>query len=67
MLVQQAQLQTTSAYYVATIRRLVASDKPKDRAFTGAVSTYEADVFTRVHLQRSAAQDILNTVRFMNV
>ena len=67
VLVQQSQLHTASAHDVATIRSLVTPDKTKDRAFARAVSTYQADVFTRIHLQRCAAQDILNTVRFVNV
>jgi len=67
MLVQQSQLQTTSAHDVAAIGSLVTPDETKDRAFARSVSTYQADVFTRVHLQRCAAQDILNTVRFVNV
>jgi len=40
MLVQQSQLQTTSAHDVAAIGSLVTPDKTKDRAFARSVSTY---------------------------
>ena len=65
VLVQQAQLQATRTDYVSAIGRLVTSDQPEDRALAGAVSTYKSYVFTRVHLQRGASQDILNAVGLM--
>ena len=52
---------------VTTIRCLIAPDEAKNRALTCAVSADEPDVFTGVHLQSSAAQDILNAVGFINV
>ena len=66
MLVQQAQLNTSRADYVATIRSLITSDETEDRALAGAVSTYKSNVFSGVHLQRRASQHILNAVRLMN-
>jgi hypothetical protein len=65
VLVQQAQLDAARADYVAAIRCLFASDETEDRALSGAVSTYKSYVFSRIHLQRSASQDILNTVGLM--
>ena len=51
--------------YVAAIRCLLTSDKTEDRALSGAVSTNKSYVFSRIHLQRSASQDILNAVGLM--
>jgi hypothetical protein len=65
MLVQQAQLDAARADHVAAIRCLITSDKAKDRALSRSVSTYKSYVFARVHLQRGASQDILNTVGLM--
>jgi hypothetical protein len=67
VLVQQAQLHSARAHHVATIRCLITSDETKDRALAGAVSAYQSDVFARIHLQRRAAQDVLNAVRLMNI
>lgn len=65
MLVQQTQLQTSRANQVATIRSLIASDEPENRALTGAVSTYKSNVFSSVHLQGCASQHILNSIRLV--
>ena len=65
VLVQQTQLHATRAHHVAAIRGLFTSDETEDRALAGAVSAYKSYVFSRVHLQRSASQDILNAVRLM--
>jgi hypothetical protein len=65
VLVQQAQLHAARADHVAAIRCLFTSDKAEDRALAGAVSTYKSDVFSGVHLQRSASQNILNAVGLM--
>jgi len=65
VLVQQAQLDAARADHVAAIRCLISSDEAKDRALSGAVSAYKSYVFSRVHLQRGASQDILNTVGLM--
>ena len=66
VLVQQAQLHAARADHVAAIRCLITSDETEDRALAGAVSTYKSDVFSGVHLQRGASQDILNAVGLMN-
>jgi hypothetical protein len=66
VLVQQAQLHASRADHVAAIRCLFTSNKAEDRALAGAVSTYKSNVFSGVHLQRSASQDILNAVGLMN-
>lgn len=50
VLVQQAQAQPTRAHDVAAIRRLVTTDETEDRAFAGAVSTYQPYVFSGVYL-----------------
>jgi hypothetical protein len=50
VLVQQAQTKATRAHDIAAIRRLVTADKTEDRALAGAVSTYKADVFSRINL-----------------
>jgi len=65
VLVQEAQLQAARTDHVSTIRRLVTSDQPEDRALTGAVSTHKPYVFSCVHLQRRAAQHVLNAVGLM--
>jgi hypothetical protein len=67
MLVQQSELKAASAHDVATIRAFVTSDKTKDRALSGAISTYKSGVFSGIYLQGRAAQDILNAVGFVNV
>jgi hypothetical protein len=66
VLVQESELHATRAHDVATIRCLIASDETEDRALAGAVAADEPDVFTGVHLQRRAAQDILSAVGFIN-
>jgi hypothetical protein len=66
MLVQQSQLDAARTDHVAAIRCLLTSDETKDRALSGAVSTNKSYVFSRIHLQRGASQDILNTVGLMN-
>jgi hypothetical protein len=66
VLVQQAQLNATRADHVATIRSVVTSHETENRALAGAVSADEPDVFTGVHLQGGAAQDVLSAVRLMN-
>ena len=66
VLVQQAELHSARTHDVTTIRCLIASDETEDRALAGAVAADEPDVFTGVHLQRGAAQDILSAVGFKN-
>lgn len=65
VLVQQAQLHATRADHVSAIGGLLASDKAKDCALSGAVSTYKSDVFAGIHLQGSPSQDLLNAVGLM--
>jgi hypothetical protein len=67
MLVQQSEFHSARAHDVTTIRGFIASDEAKDRALTGAVAAYQADVLARIYLQRRASQDILNAVRLMNI
>jgi hypothetical protein len=67
VLVQQAQFHSARAHNVATVRRFITSNKPKDRAFAGAVPAYQSHVFAGIYLQGRASQDILNTVRLMNI
>jgi hypothetical protein len=67
VLVQQTKLHSTRAHDVTTIRRFITSDETKDRAFPGPVASYQAHVLTRIYLQRRTAQNILNTVRLMNI
>ncbi len=66
VLVQQAELHSARAHDVTTIRCLIPSDETEDRALAGPVAADEPDVFTRIHLQRSAAQDILGAVGFID-
>ena len=66
VLVQQAQLDSTRADHVTAIRSLFTSDKTEDRALARTVSTYKSDMFSGVHLQGRASQDVLNAVRLMN-
>ena len=66
VLVQQAQFNAARANYVATIRRLITSDKTEDRTLSRAVSAYKSYVFSRVYLERRASQHILNAVGLMN-
>jgi hypothetical protein len=67
VLVQQAELYSARAHNVTAIRCLIASDETEDRALASAVAANEPDVFTGVHLQRGAAQDILSAVGLMNI
>ena len=50
VLVQQAETKTTRAHDVAAIHRLVTADETEDRAFAGAVSPYQSDVFSGINL-----------------
>jgi hypothetical protein len=67
MLVQQTQLHAARTHHITTIRGFITSDETKDRALTGAIAAYQSNVLARIHLQRRAAQDVLNAVRFMNL
>jgi hypothetical protein len=67
VLVQQTKFHSTRTHNITTIRGFITSDETKDRALAGAVAAYQANVLTRIYLKRRAAQDILNTVRFMNI
>ena len=67
VLVQQTELHSTRPHDVATICRFITPDKSKDRALTGAIAAYKADVLTRIDLQRCASQDVLNAVRLINI
>jgi hypothetical protein len=67
VLVQQTEFHSARAHDVTTIRRFITSDETKDRALTGAIAAYKANVLAGIHLHGGAAQDILNAVRFVYV
>jgi hypothetical protein len=66
VLVQQAEFHATGTHDVAAIRCLIASDETKDRALSGAVAADKTDVFTGIHLQCGATQNVLSAVGFVN-
>jgi hypothetical protein len=64
---QQTQLQSARAHNFAAIWRFFLRDQAKDSRLACPVSSHQTDVFTRIDLQRCAAQDILSAEGFLNI
>src|SRR6185503_7009994 len=64
---EQAEFQSSGAYYFTLIRSLFFRDQSEDRRLARAVPSHQANMFAGIYLQRSAAQNVLRAVGFVNV
>jgi hypothetical protein len=64
---EQTQSRSSGANHFTLVGRLFAVNQAKDGGLAGAVTSDQPNVLARINLQGGPTQDVLRSVRLMNI